>query len=167
MLCYLGFIFNMVCSAVLGDLEPSPYSQCRFLLVGGSVSCQSSRPSVLHLDTGLLTHFTPPSLLALSAVTQFSEWQLPSFGSLSAGINGYRRHPSALRTCSSRGLPPKHLTQGLHLSSVDASVDVHDPSCNFPYFHPWEAFLVGHQVTTLPFCSCGIISASPLEEVVL
>ena len=62
MLCYLGSIFNMVCSAVLGDLEPSPYSQCRFLSVGGSISCQSSRPSVLHLDMGLLTHFTPPSL---------------------------------------------------------------------------------------------------------
>ena len=38
-LCYLGSMFNMVCSAVLGDLEPSPYSRCRFLLVGGSVSC--------------------------------------------------------------------------------------------------------------------------------
>ena len=166
-LCYLGSMFNMVCSAVLGDLEPSPYSWCRFLLVGGSVSCQSSRPSVLHLDTGLLTHFTPPSLLALPAMTRFSEWQLPSFGSLSTGINRYRHHPSVLCTCSSRGAPPKHLTQGLHPSSVDTPVDIHDPSCNFPYFHPWEAFLVGRQVTALPFCSCGIISASPPEEVVL
>ena len=116
---------------------------------------------------GLLTCFTPPSLLALPAVTQFSEWQLPSFGSLSAGVNRYRHHPSTLHTCSSIGLPPKHLTQGLHPSSVDALVDVHNPSCNFPYFHSWEAFLVGRQVTALPFCSCGIISASPLEEVVL
>ena len=167
MLCYLGSMFNMVCSVVLGDLEPSPYSRCRFLSVGGSILCRSSRPSVLHLDMGLLTHFTPPSLLALPAMTRFSEWQLPSFGSLSTGINGYRRRPSALRTCSSRGVPPKHLTQGLHLSSVDAPVDVHDPSCNFPYFHPWEAFLVGCRMTALPFCSCGIISASPSEEVVL
>ena len=167
MLCYLGSIFNMVCSAVLGDLEPSPYSRCRFFSVGGSVSCRSSRPSVLHLNMGLLTHFTPPSLLALPAMTRFSEWQLPSFSSLSAGVNGYRHCPSALRTCSSRGLPPKHLTQGLHPSSVDALVDVHNPSCNFPYFHPWEAFLVGCWVTALPFCSCGIISASPPEEVVL
>ena len=109
MLCYLGSMFDMVCSAVLGDLEPSPYSRCRFLSVGGSVSCQSSRPSVLHLDTGLLTHFTPPSLLALPAMTQFSEWQLPSFGSLSTGVNGYRHRPSALRTCSSRGALPKPL----------------------------------------------------------
>ena len=166
-LCYLGSMFNMVCSVVLGDLEPSPYSRCRFLLVGGSVLCQSSRLSVLHLDMGLLTHFTPPSLLALPAMTRFSEWQLPSFGSLSAGINGYRHCPSALCTCSSRGVPPKHLTQGLHPSSVGALVDVHDPSRNFLYFHPWKAFLVGCQVTALPFYSCGIISASPLEEVVL
>ena len=160
-------MFNMVCSVVLGDLEPSPYSQCRFLSVGGSVSCRSSRPSVLHLDMGLLTRFTPPSLLALPAMTQFSEWQLPSFSSLSTGINGYRRHPSALCTCSSRGAPAKHLTWGLHPSSVDAPVDIHNPSHNFPYFHPWEAFLVGRWVTTLPFCSHGIISASPPEEIVL
>ena len=32
---------------------------------------------------GLLTRFTPPTLLALPAVTQSSEWQLSSFGSLS------------------------------------------------------------------------------------
>ena len=38
---------------------------------------------------GLLTCFTPPTLLALPAMTQSSEWQLSSFGSLSAGINGY------------------------------------------------------------------------------
>ena len=116
---------------------------------------------------GLLTRFTPPSLLALPALTRFSEWRLPSFGSLSAGINGYRHHPSALCTCSSRGALPKHLTQGPHPSSVDAPVDVHNPSRNFLYFHPWEAFLVGCWVTTLPFCSCGIISASPPEELVL
>ena len=167
MLCYLGSMFNMVCSVVLGDLEPSPYSRSRFLSVGGSILCQSNRPSVLHLNMGLLTHFTPPSLLALPAVTRFSEWQLPSFSSLSASINGYRHRPSALCMCSSRGAPPKHLTRGLHPSSVDALVDVHDPSHNFPYFHPWEAFLVGHRVTALPFCSCGVISASPPEEVVL
>ena len=116
---------------------------------------------------GLLTHFTPPSLLALPAMTQFSEWQLPSFSSLSAGVNGYRLCPSALHMCSSRGALPKHLTQGLHPSSVDALVDIHDPSWNPLYFHPWEAFLVGHWVTALPFCSRGVISASPPEEVVL
>ena len=167
MLCYLGSMVSMACSVVLEGLLPSLYSQCRFLLVGGSISHQSGRPPVFHLHMGLLTHFTPPTLLALPAMTEFSEWQLSSFGSLSAGINGYRRHPSALHTCSSRGLQPKHFTWGLHPSSVDALVDVHYPSCNFPYFHPWEDFLVGRQVTALPFCSCGIISASPPKEVVL
>ena len=117
---------------------------------------------------GLLTHFTPPIwILALPAMTQFSEWQHSSFGSLSASINGYRHHPSALRTCSSGVQQPNHLTCGLHPSSVDAPVDVHDPSCNFPFFHPWEALLVGRWVTTLPFCSCGIIILSPPKEVVL
>ena len=158
---------SMDCSAVSGGFSPSLYSQCRFLSVGGSVSCWSDRPPVLHLNTGLLTHFTPPTLLALPAMTQSSEWQLSSFGSLSAGINGYRHCPSALCTCPSRGPQPKHFTWSLYLSSVDAPVDVHNPSHNFPYFHPWEFFLVGHRVTALPFCSCGVIPASPPKEVVL
>ena len=109
----------------------------------------------------------PPFGLALPAMTQFSESEHSSFGSLSASINGYRHHPSALCTCSSKGLQPKHFTCGLHLSSVDTPVDIHDPSHNFPFFHPWEAFLVGHRVTALPSCSCGIMSLSPPREVVL
>ena len=134
----------------------------------GSISHRSGKLFILHSNTGLLTHFTAPHLiLALPAMTQFSEWEHSSFGSLSASINGYRHHPSALRTCSSKGLQPNHFTCGLHPSSVDAPVDVHDPSCNFPFFHPWEAFLVGHWVTALPFCSCGIITSSPPKEVVL
>ena len=116
---------------------------------------------------GCLPISLPPTLLALPAVTQSNEWQLSSFGSLSASINGYRCHPSALCTCPSRGPQPKHFTWSLHPSSVDAPVDIHNPNHNFPYFHPWEAFLVGHWVTTLPFCSCGIIPASPPKEVVL
>ena len=167
MLCYLGSMVSLACSAVSGDFSPSLYSWCRLLLVGGSISCQSERPQVIHLDTGLLTCFTPPTLLALPAMTQSSEWQSSSFGPLSAGINGYRRHPSALHTYSSRGQQPKHFTWSLHSSSVDALIDVHDPSCNFLHFHPWEAFLVGHQVTGLPFCSCGIIPASPPQGVAL
>ena len=100
-------------------------------------------------------------------MTQFSEWQHSSIGSLSASINRYRHCPSALRTCSSGVQQPNHLTCGLHLSSVDAPVDVHNPSCNFPFFHPWEVLLVGHQVSALPFCSCGIITSSPPKGVVL
>ena len=167
MLCYLGFMVGMACSAVSVGFSPSLYSRCRFLSVGGSISCRSDRPPVLHLDMGLLTCFTPPTLLALPAMTKSSEWQLSSFGSLSTSINGYRRRPSALCTCPSRGLQPKHFTWSLHPSSVDALVDVHDPSDNFPYFHPWEAFLVDCRVAPLPFCSCGIIPATPPKEVVL
>ena len=100
-------------------------------------------------------------------MSQFSEWQHSSVGSLSTSVNRYRCRPSALCMCSSRVQQPNHLTCGLHPSSVDAPVDVHDPSHNFPFFHPWEALLVGRWVTTLPFCSCGIIISSPPKEVVL
>ena len=118
---------------------------------------------------GLLACFTPPCfiLLPLPAVTQSSEWQHSSFGSLSASINGYRHHPLALHMCFSRGLQPNHFTCGLHPSLMDAPVDIHNSSCNFLFFHSREALLVGHQVTTWPCFSCGILSSSPPEEVVL
>ena len=105
--------------------------------------------------------------LALPAMTQFSEWQHSSSGPLSTSINGYRRLPSALCTCSFQGLQPSLFTCGLHPSSVDALVDIHSPSHNFPFFHPREALLVGHWVTALPSCSCGILLSSPPMEVVL
>ena len=126
--------------------------------------------SALQSDTGVFTHFTPPII--------FSVWPcLPWPSSVSGSIPfpvhyppvsmGYRHHPSALRTCSFQGLQPNHFTCGLHLSSVDAPVDIHNPSCNFLFFHPREALLVGRQVTALPFLSCGILSSSPPMEVVL
>ena len=52
--------------------------------------------------------------------------------------------PSALHTCSFWGLQPNHITCGLHPSSVNALVDIHGRLCNFPFFHPREALLVGH-----------------------
>ena len=112
---------------------------------------------------------SPPNFiyLALPAMTQFSEWQHSSLGSLSASISGYRCHPSALHMCSLGGLQPNHFTCGLHLSSVDAPVDVHNPSCNFPFFHPREALLVGCWVTALSSLSCGILFPSPPKEAVL
>ena len=82
-------------------------------------------------------------------------------------LMGYRHHPSALWMCPFQGLQPNHFTCGLHPSSVDAPVDVHSPSGNFPFFHPREALLVGHWVTTLPSFSYGILSSSPPMEVVL
>ena len=124
---------------------------------------------VLHSDTWVTCPFHSPHFiyLALPAMTQFSEWQHSSLGSLSTSINGYRCHPSALCMCSFGGLQPNHFTCGLHPSSVDAPVDIHDPSYNFPFFHPREALLVGHRVTALPSLSCGILFPSPPKEVVL
>ena len=75
--------------------------------------------------------------------------------------------PSALHTCSFQGLQPHHVTYGLHPSSVDALVDIHGRSCNFPFIHPREALLVGPWATTLPLFSCGINFLSPPAEVVL
>ena len=72
---------------------------------------------------------------------------------------GYRCHPSALRMCSFQGLWPNHLACGLHLSSVDAAVDIHNPSHNFPFLHPREAFQVGHWVTTLPLWHPPVITS--------
>ena len=80
---------------------------------------------------------------------------------------GYRYHPSALCMCSFQGLQPNHFVCGLHPSSVDALVDIHGPSCNFLFFHPREALLVGHWMTALPSCSCGVLLSSPPMEVVL
>ena len=65
--------------------------------------------------------------------------------------------PSALCMCSFQGLQPSHVACGLHPTSVDAPVDIHSRSCNFPFFHPREALLVGHWVTTLLLSSCGIL----------
>ena len=60
-----------------------------------------------------------------------------------------------------------HITWGLHPSPVDAPVDVHSRSHNFPFIYPREALLVGHWVTVLPLFSCGIHFLPPLTEVVL
>ena len=62
-------------------------------------------------------------------------------------------------------LQPHHITWGLHLSSVDAPVDVHGRNHNFPLIHPREVLLAGHWVTALPIFSCGIILVSPPVEV--
>ena len=107
---------------------------------------------VLHSDTGVTYPFDSPHFcLALPAMTQFSDWLHSSSGSLSTSINGYRHCPSALCTCSFQSFLPHHLTCGLHPSSVDAPVDVHGISCNFPFFHLREVLLVGCQVTAYHF----------------
>ena len=75
--------------------------------------------------------------------------------------------PSSLCMCSFWGLQPHHITWGLHPSSLDAPVDVHSRSPNFPFFHPRVGLLVGHWVTALPLSSCDVLFLSPLAEVVL
>ena len=161
---------SVICSlAALKGIVPTLHNWCRYLSVGRNIPHQGSRPMALNSDTWVTCPFHSPHFiyLALPAMTQFSEWQHSSSGSLSTSINRYRCHPSALHMFSFRGLQPNHFTCGLHPSSVDAPVDVHDPSCNFPFFHPREALLVGHWVTTLPSISCGILFPSPPMEAVL
>ena len=157
------------CLAALKGIKPSLQIQCRYLSVGRSILHRIVRPMALHPNMWAACPFHSPhySLWALPAMTQFSEWQHSSFGSLSASVNGYRHHPSALCTCPSGGLQPNHFTCGPHPSSVDALVDFHDSSCNFPFFHPGKLYWVDHWVTTLPLFSCGVLFSSPPEEVVL
>ena len=110
-----------------------------------------------------LPHFVWPCLL----------WPSSVIGCIPLGVHylpmsmGIDVIPSVLHTCSFQSLQPDHFTCGLHPSSVDALVDVHSITCNFLCFHPREALLVGHCVTTLPLFSCGILFSSPLTEVVL
>ena len=75
--------------------------------------------------------------------------------------------PFALCTFAFQSLQPNHVTCGLHPSLVDASVDVHRRSHNFPFFNLREALLVGHWATALLLSSCGILFFSPPTEVVL
>ena len=155
--------------AGLKGTMPSLHNQYKYLSVGRSILHESGRPLALHPDMWASCPFHSPLLilLAVPAMTQSSEWQHSSFGLLSASFNRYGCCPSALHTCPSRGLQPNHFTCGLHPSVVDAPVDIHDPSSNFPFFHPREALLVGCWVTALPCFSCGILSSSPPKEVVL
>ena len=119
------------------------------------------------LTQGLLTHFTPPIY-----VWPCQLWPSSMIGCIPLGVHylpasmGIDVIPSALSTCSFWGLQPHHVTWGLHPPSLDAPVDIHSRSCNFPFFHPREALLVGYWVTTLPLFSCGILFLSPLAEVV-
>ena len=119
------------------------------------------------LTWGLLTHFTAPHfvwpcLLCPSSMSGCIPLWV-HYPPVSMGIDII---PSALHMCSFQSLQPNHFTCGLHPSVVDASVDVHSRSCNFLFFHPREALLVGHCVATLPLFSCGILSfPSPIEVV--
>ena len=55
---------------------------------------------------------------------------------------------------------PLHITWSLHLSSVDAPVDVHGRSHSFPLIHPREVFLAWHWVDIRPPSSCCVVLLS-------
>ena len=65
--------------------------------------------------------------------------------------------PSAKHVHSFQCLQPLHITWSLHPSSVDAPVDVHGRSYNFPLIHPREVLLAGHWMTAAPLLSCGLV----------
>ena len=73
--------------------------------------------------------------------------------------------PSAKHMCSFWCLQPCHVTCGLHPFFVDAPVDIHGRSHNFPLSHPREVLMAGHWVAALPIVSCGVILVSPSVEV--
>ena len=123
---------------------------------------------VVLLDMGVTYLFHSPHFcLALPTMTKFHDWLHWSWGSLSTSINVHGCHSlcltymyllrSAATSCylwSSPilcGCSGRHPWQKLQL----------------PIFHPREALLVGHQVTTLPLSSCGVLFFPPLTEVVL
>ena len=123
-----------------------------------------------HSNTGVICPFHSPHYVF---VWPCLPWPSSVSGSIPLPVHylpastSYRCPPSALHMCSFQGLQPSHFTCGFHPSSVDALVDVHGPSHNFPFVHPREALLVGHWVTTLPSFSCGVLSSSTPMEVVL
>ena len=117
---------------------------------------------------GVLSHFTPPCF-----VWPCLPWPSSMSGHIHHGVHylaasmGIDIVLSTLNSCSFWGLQPHHVTWGLQPCSVDALVDIHGRSCNFPFFHPREALLVGHWVTALPLFFCDVHFFSSLTEVVL
>ena len=150
--------------------KPLLLNGCWCFLEGRSITCQSGRPICPSIWHGGIYPFHSSHYFSVWSCLL---WPSSVSGSIPFLVHylpasmGYRHHPSSLHMCSFQGLQPNHFTCGLHPSPVDTPVNVHDPSCNFPFFHPREALLVGHQVTALPFFSCGILSSSPPMEVVL
>ena len=136
--------------------------------MGRSIPCQRGRllhPSPWHRGYLPISspHFVWPCLPWPSSVIGC----IPLWDHYLPASMGRDIIPSALHTCSFQSLQPDHFTCGLHPSSMDAPVDIHSRSCDFPFFHPREALLVGHWVTALPLFSCGVLFSSPLTQVVL
>ena len=144
----------------LQGMMPLLYNQCRYLWEGRNILHQSGRlihPSPWHGG------YLPISLPPLIFIWPWLPWLSSVSGSIPLLVHylpastGYRHHPSALHTCPFQGLQPNHFTCGLHLSSVDALVDILGPSHNFLFFHPREALLVGCQ---WPPCHLSLVASS-------
>ena len=110
---------------------------------------------------------SPHFCLALLNMIQFCDWSHSSWGSLSASINGHWCHSLYLTYIF---LPRSAATS--HYLWSSPVLDGCSGRCpwqklQLPVFHPREALLVGHWVTTLPLSSCGILFLSALTEVVL
>ena len=150
----------------LGGFEATPLQVARVpLQVVGAFCIREVDYIVILPDMGVTYPFHSPHF-----VWPCLPWPSSMIGDIPLGVHylpasmGIDVIPSALCTCSFWGLQPHHITCGLHPSSVDAMVDVHGRSCNFPFFHPREALLVGHQVTALPLSSCASSSFHLLQR---
>ena len=73
-------------------------------------------------------------------------WPSSVIGCIPLGVHyppasmGINIIPSALCMCSFWGLQQHHITCGLHPSSVDAPVDIHGISHNFPFSIPGKLY---------------------------
>ena len=113
-----------------------------FLWVGAFHIREVDRCCHPYLTWGVLTYFTPP----LCFVWPCLPWPSSMSGCIHCGVHylparmGIDVIPSTLHMCSFWGLQPHHITWGLHPSLVDAPVDIHGRSHNFPFFHPRKSF---------------------------
>ena len=160
------------CHFWFGSLEgmmPLLYSQWVSLFGWvGAFHIRKADYLILQSDTGVTYQFHSPHFVwpclpwPSSVIGHIPLWV--HYPPTSMGIDVI---PATLHICSFWGLQPNYFTCVLHPSLVDAPVDIHGRGCNFPFFHPREASLEGHCVTTLPLFSCGILSFLTPVQVVL
>ena len=104
------------------------------------------------------THSIPPVVLLpwLSSMSSHGS----HLGSYLMASMGYDIYPSIKCTWSCGHPCPLHITWSLHLSFVDASVNIHGRSHNFPSIHPREVFLAWCWLIARPLSYHGIVSLS-------
>ena len=148
---------------------PLLYNQCRYLWEGRSIPCQSGRLIHLSLCHGGYLPISLPPLFLLGLAYHDPVQLVVEF--LFRSTICQHQWVSTSSLCLMYMFLPRSAAKSLYLWSSPilsgCSGRCHDPSCNFPFFHPREALLVGHWVTALPSFSCGIPLSSPPMEVVL